>query len=85
MGNNSNGTAEMYGLGVFASDVWGVVLSCSTRHRDKFQWKSTVEQLSAELAKAKELQRQGSSVNDSNGTNAPSTKPRCTTGSQPLR
>nr|GFA94448.1 RNA-directed DNA polymerase, eukaryota [Tanacetum cinerariifolium] len=40
--------------------------------KDKFQWKSTAGKLSVELAqyKVKELQRQGSSVNDSNGTNA---------------
>nr|GEZ50937.1 hypothetical protein [Tanacetum cinerariifolium] len=69
IGNNSNETAEMYGLGVCASDVRGVVLNCSARRRDKFQWKSTAGQLSVELAqyKVKELQRQGSSVNDSNG------------------
>nr|GEW55312.1 hypothetical protein [Tanacetum cinerariifolium] len=89
MGNNSNATAEMYALAVCASDVWGVVLSCSTRRRDKFQWKSTVEQLSAELAqyKVKELQSQGSSVNDSDGTNAPCTSPQSlvvATESQPL-
>ncbi|GJS41113.1 hypothetical protein Tco_0566156 [Tanacetum coccineum] len=90
MGNNSNETAEMYGLGVCASDVWGVVLSCSARRRDKFQWKSTAGQLSVELAqyKVKELQRQGSSLNDSNGTNAPSTSPKSLVvaiESQPLR
>nr|GEV53719.1 hypothetical protein [Tanacetum cinerariifolium] len=90
MGNNSNETAKMYGLGVCASDVWGVVLSCSARRRDKFQWKSTAGQLSVELAqyKVKELQRQGSILNDSNCTNAPSTSPKSLVvaiESQPLR
>ena len=78
MGNNKNGTAEMYGLGVRASDVWGVVPSRSARRRDKLQWKSTAERLSAELAqyKAREAQRQGSSDNDSYGTNVPRTSPQ---------
>ncbi|GJU64176.1 hypothetical protein Tco_1246011 [Tanacetum coccineum] len=37
MGNDKNGTVEMYGLDVCASDVWGVVLSRSARRRDKLQ------------------------------------------------
>nr|GEY95218.1 hypothetical protein [Tanacetum cinerariifolium] len=45
MGNDKNGTAEMYGLGVRASDVGGVVSSRSARRRDKLQWKSTAERL----------------------------------------
>ncbi|GJY24580.1 hypothetical protein Tco_0398238 [Tanacetum coccineum] len=49
MGNDKNGTVEMYGLGVRASDVWGVVPSRSARRKDKLQWKSTAEQLSIEL------------------------------------
>ncbi|PWA51873.1 hypothetical protein CTI12_AA458820 [Artemisia annua] len=78
MGNNKNGTAEMYGLGVRASDVWGVVPSRYARHRDKLQWKSTAKRLSAELAqyKAREAQRLGSSDNDSSGTNVPRTSPQ---------
>ncbi|GJZ96520.1 eukaryotic translation initiation factor 5B [Tanacetum coccineum] len=78
MGNDKNGTAEMYGLGVRASDVWGVVPSRSARRRDKLQWKSTAEQLSIELAeyKAREAQRQGSSDNNSDGTNVPQTSPQ---------
>ncbi|GKA15077.1 eukaryotic translation initiation factor 5B [Tanacetum coccineum] len=78
MGNDKNGTAEMYGLGVRASDVWGVVPSRSARRRDKLQWKSTAERLSIELAeyKAREAQRQGSSDNNSDGTNVPQTSPQ---------
>ncbi|GKD53015.1 transposase, Ptta/En/Spm [Tanacetum coccineum] len=78
MGNDKNGTAEMYGLGVHASDVWGVVPSRSARRRDKLQWKSTAEQLSIELAeyKVREAQRQGSSDNDSYGVNVPHTSPQ---------
>nr|GEZ11160.1 hypothetical protein [Tanacetum cinerariifolium] len=53
MGNNKNGTAEMYGLGVRACDVWGVVQSSSARRRDKIWWKSNVGRLSIELAKYK--------------------------------
>ncbi|GKA21174.1 hypothetical protein Tco_0701163 [Tanacetum coccineum] len=37
MGYNSNGIAEMYGLGVRASDVWGAVPICSARRRDKLR------------------------------------------------
>ncbi|PWA68433.1 hypothetical protein CTI12_AA306830 [Artemisia annua] len=78
MGNDKNGTAEMYGLGVRASDVWGVVPSRSARQRDKLQWKSTAERLSVELAqyKAREAQRNGSSDNDSSGTNVLRTSPQ---------
>nr|GEU73384.1 hypothetical protein [Tanacetum cinerariifolium] len=78
MGNDKNGTAEMYGLGVRASDVWGVVPSRSARRRDKLQWKSTAERLSIELAeyKTREAQRQRSSDNNSDGTNFPQTSPR---------
>ena len=41
MGNDKNGTTEMYGLGVRASDVWFVVRSRFACHRDKL--KSTDE------------------------------------------
>nr|GEW57755.1 hypothetical protein [Tanacetum cinerariifolium] len=75
MGNDKNGTAEMYGLGVRAYDVWGVVPSRSACHKDKLQWKSTADRLNIELAKYKtrEAQRQGSSDNNSDGTNVPQT------------
>ncbi|GJR88048.1 transposase, Ptta/En/Spm [Tanacetum coccineum] len=78
IGNDKNGTAEMYGLGVRASDVWGVVPSRSARRREKLQWKSTAERLSIELAeyKAREAQRQRSSDNNSYGTNVPRTSPQ---------
>nr|GEW53499.1 transposase, Ptta/En/Spm [Tanacetum cinerariifolium] len=64
---------KMYGLGVRAFDVWGVVPSHSARHRDKLQWKSTSEQLSIDLAeyKEREAQRQGPSDNNYDGTNVP--------------
>ena len=85
MGNEKNGTAGMYGLGVRASDVWGVVPSRSARQRDKLQWKSTAERLSAELAqyKAREAQRQGSSDNDSHGQNVPHTSPQGLIANEP--
>ncbi|PWA60130.1 transposase, Ptta/En/Spm [Artemisia annua] len=85
MGNDKNGTAEMYGLGVRASDVWGVVPSRSARHRDKLQWKSTAERLSAELAqyKARDAQRQGSSDNDSHGPNVPHPSPQGLIANEP--
>nr|GEU73383.1 hypothetical protein [Tanacetum cinerariifolium] len=78
MGNDKNGTAEMYGLGVRSSDVWGMVPSCSARRRDKLQWKSTAERLSIELAeyKTREAQRQRSSDNNSDGTNVPQISPQ---------
>ncbi|GKB41912.1 hypothetical protein Tco_0886854 [Tanacetum coccineum] len=55
----------------------GVVPSRSVSRSDKLQWKS-VERLSAEFTqyKAKESQRQWSSVNNSDGTNVPYTSPR---------
>lgn len=65
----------MYGLGVRASDVWGVVPIRSTRRRDKLQWKSTAERLSVELSqyKARKHKKQGLSDNDSYGTKTPYT------------
>ncbi|GJV17489.1 hypothetical protein Tco_1362812 [Tanacetum coccineum] len=53
--------AIMYGLGVRASNVWGVVPSRSAHRRDKLQWKSIAERLSIELAeyKSKEAQSKG--------------------------
>nr|GEW45574.1 hypothetical protein [Tanacetum cinerariifolium] len=82
MGDDKNGTIKMYRLGVCASDAWDVVPSRFARRRDKVQWKSNVERLSNELAeyKAREAQRQGTSDNDSHGTNVPCTStqgPHC--------
>ncbi|PWA43765.1 hypothetical protein CTI12_AA531900 [Artemisia annua] len=72
MGKDNNGPADLYGLGVRASDVWGVVPSRSARNRDKLMYKSRCDQLSSELAqlKARDSQRQGSSENGSSGANA---------------
>ena len=72
MGKDNNGLADLYGLGVRASDVWGVVPSRAARSRDKLMYKSRCEQLSCELAqlKARDSQRQGSSENGSSGANA---------------
>lgn len=71
MGKDNNGLADLYGLGVRASDVWGVVPSHGALRRDKLMYKSRCDQLSCELAqlKARDSQRQGSSENASFGTN----------------
>ncbi|PWA81027.1 transposase, Ptta/En/Spm [Artemisia annua] len=71
MGKENNGLADLYGLGVHASDVWGVVPSRAAGSRDKLMYKSRCEQLSCELAqlKARDSQRQGLSENASSGTN----------------
>ncbi|PWA87324.1 hypothetical protein CTI12_AA132010 [Artemisia annua] len=71
MGKDNNGLADLYGLGVRASDVWGVVPSRAARSRDKLMYKSRCDQLSCELAqlKARDSQRKGLSENASSGTN----------------
>ncbi|PWA67562.1 hypothetical protein CTI12_AA314620 [Artemisia annua] len=71
MGKDNNGIADLYGLGVRASDVWGVVPSHIARSRDKLMYKSRCDQLSCELAqlKARDSQRQGLSENASSSTN----------------
>ncbi|GKB15364.1 transposase, Ptta/En/Spm [Tanacetum coccineum] len=70
MGKDNNGPADLYGLGVRASDVWGVVPSHAARRRDKLMYKSRCDQLSCELAelKARDSQRR-SSENASVDTN----------------
>lgn len=40
MGKDNNGPADLYGLGVRASDVWCVVPSRSAHRRDKLMYKS---------------------------------------------
>ncbi|GJZ03292.1 transposase, Ptta/En/Spm [Tanacetum coccineum] len=71
MGKDNNGLADLYGLGVRASDVWGVVPSRTACRRDMLMYKSRCDQLSCELAqlKARDSHKQGSSENASFGTN----------------
>ncbi|XP_021999655.2 uncharacterized protein LOC110896998 [Helianthus annuus] len=47
MGNDRNGDAVMYGLGVRAADVWGVIPSRSACHRENIQLKSQCEELTS--------------------------------------
>ncbi|GKF70779.1 putative transposase, Tnp1/En/Spm-like protein [Tanacetum coccineum] len=75
MGKDNNGPADLYGLGVRASDVWGVVPSHAARRRDELMYKSRCDQLSFELAelKARDSQRrscENASV-DANVVNEP--------------
>ncbi|KAJ0859976.1 hypothetical protein HanRHA438_Chr13g0618661 [Helianthus annuus] len=47
MGNDRNGDEVMYGLGVRAADVWGVIPSRSACHRENIQLKSQCEELTS--------------------------------------
>lgn len=47
MGNHKYGAAEMYGLGVRASDVFGVIPSRSACRKENFQLKTKNAELSA--------------------------------------
>ena len=60
MGKDRNGDAVMYGLGVRAYDVWGVIPSRSASRRENIQLKSkcdelttTVDQLRAQVLEMK--------------------------------
>ncbi|PWA67365.1 transposase, Ptta/En/Spm [Artemisia annua] len=48
MGKDRNGDANMYGLGVRASDVWGVIPSRSACHRENNELKSRCGELTSE-------------------------------------
>lgn len=68
--NDPNGLARMFGLGVRASDVWGVIPSRSACRRENIELKHQKEQLEAKVARyeAKESEKEGSSehgINDS--------------------
>ncbi|PWA72116.1 transposase, Ptta/En/Spm [Artemisia annua] len=71
IGKDNNGLVDLYGLGVRAYDVWGIIPSRAARRRDKLMYKFRCDQLSCELAqlKARDSQRQGSSKNASFGAN----------------
>ncbi|KAI7754471.1 hypothetical protein M8C21_030476, partial [Ambrosia artemisiifolia] len=51
MGKDRNGDAIMYGLGVRASDVWGVTPSRSTCRRENIQLKSKCEELTSSVVR----------------------------------
>ena len=70
MGKDRNGDAVMYGLGVRASDVWGVTSSRSTCRRENIQLKSKCEELTSTVAR---LQAQVSEIKGR--TDGPSVPP----------
>ena len=70
IGNDQNGLARMYGLGVRASDAWGVIPSRSACRRENIDLKIWNEQLEAKVARleGKEPERERSTeygINDS--------------------
>ncbi|KAM0037158.1 hypothetical protein Hdeb2414_s0014g00434961 [Helianthus debilis subsp. tardiflorus] len=64
MGNDRNGDAVMYGLGVRAADVWGVIPSRSACHRENIQLKSQCEELTSTVV---QLRAQVSEMEGSRG------------------
>ncbi|XP_071704697.1 uncharacterized protein [Rutidosis leptorrhynchoides] len=62
MGNNKYGAADMYGLGVRASDLWGKLPSCNVVCMENIQLKSENNELTEENLHLKE---QLASKNDS--------------------
>lgn len=75
MGKDKDGRARMYGLGVRASDVWGIVPSRPACYRETMQWKAAYEGISSELAevKAMVLEMRGSNQNASCASSVPVT------------
>lgn len=70
IGNDQNGLASMFGLGVRACDVWGVTPSRSAYRRENLYLKSKCEQLNGKVENLTSmvLEMRGSSENASNGS-----------------
>ncbi|KAJ0957358.1 hypothetical protein HanPSC8_Chr01g0026361 [Helianthus annuus] len=64
MGSDRNGDVVMYGLGVRAADVWGVIPSRSACHRENIQLKSQCEELTSTVV---QLRAQVSEMEGSRG------------------
>ncbi|KAJ9557918.1 hypothetical protein OSB04_012532 [Centaurea solstitialis] len=90
MGKDKHGSARMYGLGVRASDVWGVFPSRAACYRESMLWKKAYIDVSKEVAEVKAmiLAMQGSNEYTSSVSSAPVTAvnpPQATTELQPLK
>ncbi|KAF5789333.1 putative transposase, Tnp1/En/Spm [Helianthus annuus] len=87
MGNNRNGDAVMYGLGVRAADVWGVIPSRSACHRENIQLKSQCEELTSTVVqlRAQVSEMEGSRGGSSVQPLASQHFPNVTNGHQRLR
>ncbi|XP_071712451.1 uncharacterized protein [Rutidosis leptorrhynchoides] len=66
MGNNKYGAADLYGLGVQASDLWGKLPSRNAVHMENIQLKSENKELTEENVHLKEqlASKNGSDVED---------------------
>ncbi|KAJ0599736.1 putative transposase, Ptta/En/Spm, plant, transposase, Tnp1/En/Spm [Helianthus annuus] len=87
MGNDRNGDAVMYGLGVRAADVWGVIPSRSACHRENIQLKSQCEELTSTVVqlRAQVSEMEGSRGGSSVQPLASQHFPNVTNGHQRLR
>ncbi|XP_035838631.1 uncharacterized protein LOC118479405 [Helianthus annuus] len=87
MGNYRNGDAVMYGLGVRAADVWGVIPSRSACHRENIQLKSECEELTSTVVqlRAQVSEMEGSRGGSSVQPLASQHFPNVTNGRQRLR
>ncbi|KAJ0940416.1 putative transposase, Tnp1/En/Spm [Helianthus annuus] len=87
MGNDRNGDAVMYGLGVRAADVWGVIPSRSAWHRENIQLKSQCEELTSTVVqlRAQVSEMEGSRGGSSVQPLASQHFPNVTNGHQRLR
>ncbi|KAJ0638559.1 hypothetical protein HanHA300_Chr00c0090g0707981 [Helianthus annuus] len=87
MGNDRNGDAVIYGLGVRAADVWGVIPSHSACHRENIQLKSQCEELTSTVVqlRAQVLEMEGSRGGSSVQPLASQHFPNVTNGHQRLQ
>ncbi|KAI3678092.1 hypothetical protein L6452_37373 [Arctium lappa] len=90
MGKDKHGSARMYGLGVRASDIWGVMPSRSACYRESMFWKKAYKDISSEVAELKDmvLEMRGSNEHTSSASSVPATstgRPKAPTKLQPLK
>nr|XP_043623702.1 uncharacterized protein LOC122595414 [Erigeron canadensis] len=85
MGKDRNGDAIMYGLGVRASDVWGVIPNRSACHKENIQLKARCEELTSEVDWLKAQAKINGSMDGSSDPPLTSHSPVVTNGPAPLR
>ena len=78
MGKDRNGDAGMYGLGVRASAVWGVIPSRSACHRENNELKSRCGELTSENEKLR------AQLSEKNGSTDSSIVPPLTSQHSPV-
>nr|XP_043612408.1 uncharacterized protein LOC122584259 [Erigeron canadensis] len=85
MGKDRNGDVVMYGLGVRASDVWGVLPSRSACHRENIQLKAQCEELTSKVVQLRAQAKMNESMDGSSVPPSASHCPVATNGPPRLR